>query len=187
MTRMIRQKKEWRCSNCSSAYIKWEGTCRKCKKAGTLVEFQLVPVKIKPKPTLSQKQLMRRSKNSERDEARHMIAVDGIDPLYAKIASSTGRVGHITNMRIDGISLNYVMENKNRVLPKWLIDAWILILQRAEDFQKHALLHLDPPNAPKEYPINGVKKKTSSMYVITQARHDELIGKERELDAIKGT
>lgn len=183
---MIKQKKEWKCSKCNASYLRWEGRCRNCKEVNTLQEFQLVPVKIKPKPTLSQKALMRRSKNSERESARHMVSVDGIDPMYAKIASSTGRVGFITGMRIDGVSKNYVIENKNRVLPKWLIDAWILILQRSEDFQKYALLHLDPPNAPREYQINGVKRKTSTMYIITEARHDDLITKEKELDELKG-
>lgn len=185
MARMIRSKKEFRCGNCTNRFIKWSGICPSCGKGGTLQEFMLVPVKNTRTATPSQKSLIRRSKNSERAGTKRMVEVDGPDPQYAKIATSTGRVGHITNMRIDGISLHYVTENKNRVLPAWMIAAWVLINQRAIDFDKHVLLRLDPPNMPKEYPINGVIKKLDTMAVITQARHEELIIKERELEELQ--
>jgi len=128
---------------------------------------------------------MRRSKNSERNIAKKMVAVDGPDPQYAKIASSTGRIGHITNIRADAISRTYLTENKNRALPSWLVNAWLLINQRAEDFGKNALLHLDPPNMPKEFPLNGVIRKLDTMAVITQARHEELIIKEKRLEELE--
>lgn len=179
---MIRPKREWRCSKCDAKYIKWEGSCRKCKNAATLVEFELIPAKPRASPT--QRSLMRRSKKSERDIARTMVQVDGPDPLYEKIASSTGRIGHITNIRVDAISKHYVTENKNRVLPKWLIDAWLLIQQRAIDFGKWPLLHLDPPNAPRDFVLNGKKEPMSSLCIITQSRHSDLIQKERELEEL---
>lgn len=148
-------------------------------------EFMLVPLKRTSSATLSQKSLMKRSKGSERSIAKRMVVADGPDPAYEKIASSTGRIGHITNIRVDAISAHYVTENKNRNLPTWLIQAWLLINQRAEDFEKHALLHLDPPNMPKEFPINGQVKPLDTMALITQGRHEELIISEREYTTAK--
>lgn len=145
----------------------------------------LIPIKAKTKATLSQKGLMRRAKNSERNISRRMQEVDGPDPIYKNVTSSTGRVGHITGMQIDSISLNYVIENKNRSLPAWLNIAWIQILQRAADFGKHALLHIEPSNIAKEYPVNGIKKRTDTMALITQTRHESLILSEKALYQIK--
>jgi hypothetical protein len=108
-----------------------------------------------------------------------MLSVDGPDPKYENITSSTGRVGHITGMRIDAISRSYVTENKNRKLPSWLIIAWTLLQQRGISFNKNILLHIDPPNMPREYPIEGRKEKSETMSVITSSRHEELIKNER--------
>lgn len=188
MGKMVRSKREWRCTNCAAIQIKWSGFCSKCKKSGTMQEIVLVPAK--PTANATQKSLGRRSKNSERNIAKRMVAVDGADPNYAKIATSTGRIGHITNIRADAISLTYLTENKNRKLPAWLTAAWLLINQRAEDFGKNALLHLDPPNMPRDYPLNGEIKKLDTMAVITQSRHESLIRKEKllgEIEAIIGS
>jgi hypothetical protein len=184
---MIRSKKEFLCRICNTKYIKWQGVCSKCGEGGTIVEVSLLPVQVKPRATPSQKSLMRRSKTSERDIAKRMLSADGPDPAFKNIATSTGRIGHITNIRVDAVSLHYVTENKNRILPVWIRDAWILINQRAEDFNKYPLLHLDPPNFPKTIPINGQQKKLDSMAVITQTRHEELIQKERELEELQWT
>lgn len=168
--------------------MKWQGYCKGCGKAGTLKEVVLVPPKAKATP--SQKSLQRRSKTSERAIAKRMVAADGPDPSFQNIATSTGRIGHITNIRVDAISAHYVTENKNRTLPAWLIDAWLLINQRAVDFNRNCLLHLDPPNMPREMLINGEKKKLGTMAIITQDRHEELIVKERavaELEQIVST
>lgn len=148
-------------------------------------EHILIPVKAKPKATLSQKGLIRRAKISERNISRRMQEIDGADPIYKNVTSSTGRVGHITGMQIDAISRNYVIENKNRTLPVWLNKAWIQILQRAIDFQKHALLHIEPSNIAKEFPVNGVKHRTDTMAVISQSRHEALILAEKTLEAVR--
>lgn len=177
MGRMIRSKKEFRCKNCSAVHIKWAGTCKQCGQTGTLEEYQLIPVK--PRANLSQKSLLRRSKTSERNIAKRMQDVDGKDPNFAGIATSTGRIGHITNIRVDGVSKNYFTENKNRVLPKWTIDAWILINQRGQEFHKHPLLHIEPPNMPKDFLLNGERHKLDTMAIIRQDRHEELIEKEK--------
>lgn len=181
---MIRQKKEYRCVNCDTPQLKFSGYCPYCKKAGTMRERILIPVKAKPKATLSQKGLARRAKGSERNIARRMQEIDGPDPIYKNVTSSTGRVGHITGMQIDAISRTYVIENKNRTLPAWLNTAWIQILQRAEDFGKHALLHIEPSNIAKEFPVNGVKHRTPTMALISQERHEALIRAEKALDEV---
>jgi hypothetical protein len=141
----------------------------------------LLPTTAKRAATDAQRKLQRRAKDSERSIARRMQEIDGQDPLYKNIASSTGRIGHITGMQVDAISANYITENKNRKLPLWLIKAWVLINQKGYEFHKHILLHIEPPNAPKEIPSAGTTVKLSTMAVITQSRHEELIKKEKIL------
>lgn len=182
---MIRSKKEYLCINCGFKAIKWAGFCNGCQQVNTLQEKILVPTKNGSSGTLDQKRLRLRSKKSEREIARQMLEVDGPDPAFKNIASSTGRIGHITGMRVDAISKNYVTENKNRKLPVWLIKAWILINQRGQDFQKNILLHIEPPNMPREVPINGGTLKLDTMAVITQNRHEELIRYERAFKDIQ--
>jgi len=195
-------------------YIKWNGACyRGCKFTGTLEEVTIRPTtsnsqRIKstsarnasrngtgsetaigvPKPagggTAEARRLRRRAKDSERDIAKRMVAADGADPAFRNIASNTGRIGFITGMRVDAISRSYVTENKNRKMPTWLIDAWILINQRAIDFQKNALLHVDPPNMPRDFVIQGGKRKLDTMAIITQTRHEELISNSRILSEL---
>jgi hypothetical protein len=170
---MARKPYNYRCTSCLAPALRWEGFCPKCKKEGTIVEIPGVGRRIR-----------RRAKDSERSIAKRMVAADGEDPNFAKIASSTGRIGHITSLRVDTVSRNYFVENKNRVLPKWLIEAWLLINQRAGDFDKHALLHLEPPNLPRDYTANGIKRKLDTMALITQGRHESLIVSERQLHGV---
>jgi uncharacterized OB-fold protein len=177
---MIKSKKEWICNKCGATHLTWQGYCKNCNAAGTLQEKILVAT-TRTRSTADIKRVNRRAKNSEREIARSMITVDGVDPAFAHITSSTGRVGHITGLRFDAISKNYVTENKNRNLPLWLINAWLLINQKAVEYNKNALLHLEPPNAPKYIPIQGRQVRLDSMAVITKARHDDLIRAERAL------
>lgn len=184
-TPMVRSKREWVCSNCAAKYIKWNGVCyRGCKFSGTLQENVLIAGKPKRVATGTTKQLIRRAKESERDIAKRMVAADGPDPAFRNIASSTGRIGFITGMMIDAVSRTYVTENKNRKMPTWLIDAWVKINQRAYDFNKNALLHIEPPNMPREYLIQGSKQKLDTMAIITQTRHEDLIKCERNLSEL---
>lgn len=183
MGRMVRSKKEYKCTNCSKKYLKWQGICTGCNSGGTLQEVMLLPPK--PKATLSQRALGQRAKRSERTIARRMQDIDGRDPEFSRISSSTGRVGHITNLRFDAVSTSYVIENKNRILPGWLIKAWILIQQRASDFNKHALLHIEPPNMPKTVPLNGQQLKLDNMAIIGQTWHEYLIMRSKKLELIE--
>lgn len=181
---MIKSKREWRCTNCETVHLRWEGICRGCGKGGTLQEVILTPTKVKPVATVDQKALLRRSKNSERAIGKRMLAADGPDHAFDKIATSTGRIGHITNIRVDTVSKNYVVENKNRKIPTWMADAWLLINQKAVQFNKEALLHIEPPNLPKTFSAEGQEFKLDTMAVITQTRHEELIRSERELQEL---
>jgi len=185
MGQMVRPKKEWVCKNCGFKYIKWAGQCyRGCNFTGTLEERILINNSKKNNNGNATKKLIRRAKDSEREIAKRMISADGADPAYRNIASSTGRIGFITGMRVDAISRNYVTENKNRKMPTWVIKAWILINQRSVDFNKNALLHIDPPNMPKEIKIQGSTQRLGTMAIITQDRHEELIKNEKILQAL---
>ncbi len=181
MNRMIKSKREWRCEKCEFSHLKWEGVCRQCGASGTLQEIVLLPTPAKPTGTDAARRLRRRAKDSERGIAKRMVAVDGPDPAFSKIASSTGRIGHISGIRVDAVSLHYVTENKNRKVPTWMIDAWVLINQRGKDFGKNVLLHIEPPNMPREFKVNGITEKLDTMAVITQGRHEELIRAEKAL------
>lgn len=183
MGRMVRSKKEYICSNCSTLHLRWGGFCKNCKQQGTLEEHVLIASKTRATP--SQRSLGERAKRSERSIAKKMTAVDGPDPDFKYIASSTGRVGHITALQFDAISRSYVTENKNRVMPTWLIKAWIQIHQRAVDFNKDAFLHVDPPNMPKTFLINGKQMPLSTMAIIGETRHEHLIKRDRALSEIE--
>lgn len=181
MVKMVRSKREWKCRDCSATQIKWEGSCRGCGAIDTLDEVTLIDGPEKKRETAAARRLRRRAKDSERGIAKRMSAIDGPDPAFANIASSTGRIGHITGIRVDAVSRTYVTENKNRKIPSWMAAAWILINQRATDFNKNALLHVDPPNLPKTIPVNGKQQKLDTLAIITQTRHEELIRKERAI------
>ena len=176
---MIRSKREYRCSTCNTNYPKWEGICRNCGAINSLQEIILSPTKEKPRGTNEARRLRRRAKDSERGIAKRMVAVDGPDPAFRNIATSTGRIGHISGIRVDAVSQNYVTENKNRKVPTWMIDAWVLINQRAEDFGKNALLHVEPPNMPRDIVINGRTIKLDTMAILSQTRHEDLIRTEK--------
>lgn len=185
MGQMIKSKQEYICSNCHMKYIKWAGTCyRGCKFTGTLEKKVLIEQPEKKQQASSAKRLQRRAKDSERGIARRMLEVDGADPVFRNIASSTGRIGHITGMQVDAISLNYVTENKNRKMPTWLVDAWLLINQKALEFNKNALLHVDPPNMARTFPSQGTTHKLSTLAIISQDRHETLIRHEKILSAL---
>ena len=171
------------CSFCAKKYLRWEGICSNCSKQGTVEEVTLLPPK--PRTTLSQRALGERAKRSERNIARTMTQVDGPDPAFSRIASSTGRTGHITQMQVDAVSRSYVTENKNRVMPTWLIKAWIIINSRAIDFHKEAFLHIEPPNMPKTILVNGKNEPLSTMAIISQKHHEQLVARDRALSEIE--
>jgi hypothetical protein len=183
MGRMVKAKYEYKCSICNYNHLKWQGKCKSCGAIGTINKTSVNPQTANA-AAASTKKLLRRAKDSERNIAKRMTAIDGHDPAFRNIASSTGRIGHITGIQVDAISTNYVIENKNRKMPAWLILAWIIINQKSVDFGKNALLHVDPPNMPREFHSQGGLKKLDTMAIITQTRHEELITNEKVLQAL---
>lgn len=111
---------------------------------------------------------LRRSKQSERDLGHYLLEHNGPCPVYSRIASSTGRVGQITDLQFDVVSLDYAAENKLVKVPKKLLGWWTQIVGIAAKHEKHPLLRIVPSNEGK-YP---------EMHIITADRHAELLNKE---------
>jgi hypothetical protein len=118
---------------------------------------------------------IKRSKQSERDLGHWLTKHDGPDARLRGIASSTGRVGHITNMRYDVTSKTYAAENKQVRLPVKLLNWWLLINDVAREQRKEALLRIDPSNLPL-----GSRKTIPEMHIITKERHAELLSFEED-------
>lgn len=120
---------------------------------------------------------LQRSKQSERDLGHFLLKHNGEDPVFKHIASSTGRVGHITELQFDVISMDYAAENKQVQVPKRLLGWWDKIIDVAAKHTKHPLLRIQPTN-------DGKHKE---MHIITAERHAELLEiehvyKERQQD-----
>ena len=112
----------------------------------------------------------RKGKRFERQQGKWLLENDGKCPKWGEIASSTGRVGHITELQVDLISRSYAGEAKNREsAPKWLIGAWKQIIERADELGKQPFLAV-------------TKNYMPDMHVITPERHKELLQKEKELE-----
>jgi hypothetical protein len=117
---------------------------------------------------------LKRSKQSERDLGHWLLKFDGPDPRMKGITSSTGRVGHITQLQYDVASMTYAAENKHIKLPvKWL-QWWLQIIDIARANGKEALLRIEPSNLPL-----GSRKTIPEMHIITAERHAELLKSER--------
>lgn len=125
---------------------------------------------------------IKRSKQSERDLGHWLQRHDGEDPRWTGIASSALRVGHITNLQFDCVSKTYVAENKQVKMPVTMFKWWLQINQVSIQQGKEALLRIEPTNDVK---IMGIPKKPSSLHVITEERHAELLRKERIADEIE--
>lgn len=76
--------------------------------------------------------------------------------------------------------MTYVAENKQVRLPATIFKWWLQINQIAQAQGKEALLRIEPTNDVK---ILGVPKKPSSLHIITEERHAELLRCEREYKA----
>lgn len=112
---------------------------------------------------------LRRSKESERDLGRFLLQHNGPDLTLGVITSSTGRVGHITDLQFDVLSLDYAAENKHVMVSKQLLGWWMQIGRVAAKYGKHPLLRIAPSNVGK-YP---------EMHIITADRHAELLRYEK--------
>jgi hypothetical protein len=148
------------------------------------------------------KRRLRRSKDSERRLAKWLMTHDGPDPHMMPgngIVSPTGRVGHVTSLQFDALSLHYAGENKNEKigsllwaqwatavrdgvqfvsnkLPAELGRYWLKISQKAVDWGKTPLIRIEPTNDDIVF-VNG--KRISNLHIITEERHAELLGYEK--------
>lgn len=154
-----------------------------------LSDFSGKPIKprgVKPTSTESaevlraKRALLRRAKVSERDFAKWLIKHDGPDPKYRGLTTSTGRIGHITNIRADCLSMSYLGENKNAKLPAGIAGFWQLINEKAIEWGKDPILRWEPSNA-SDYKVAG--KPLPDLHIITESRHSELLRKEQLYDA----
>jgi len=94
------------------------------------------------------------------------------------MTTSTGRIGHITQLEADTLSLHYLGENKNEIVPKkWLL-YWKKINDHAVEWGKDALMRFEPSNRAL------VSPSLPDMHIITPERHAELLRKEQAYDAL---
>lgn len=124
-----------------------------------------------------------RSKQSERDLGHWLQEYDGSDLRFKGIASSTGRVGHITGLQFDVISKTYAAENKQIRVPARLWKWWKQILDVAATQNKEALLRIEPTNQDLGVPTK-LRKRVSSMHILTEDRHRQLLDAEKERDML---
>ena len=108
---------------------------------------------------------LRRSKQSERDLGHFLLEHNGEDPVWKFISSSTGRVGHITELQFDVISEDYAAENKKVKVPKTLLGWWDKIVAIAEKHGKEPLLRIEPSN----------EGRHEEMHIISAERHASLL------------
>ena len=131
-----------------------------------------------------QKRRLRKSKQTERDSGKWLLEHDGPDPMWNRVSSSTGRVGHITQLQFDVVSRQYAGEVKNIIVPARLFGFWVKIVSIAANHGKNPVLIIVPNNEHKQA---GFPKKVPAMHILTDERHAELLAKERELDAIRAS
>ena len=115
---------------------------------------------------------LRRSKQSERDLGHWLLEHDGRDPHFRHIASSTGRVGQITDLQFDVVSRTYAAENKQVKTPKKLLGWWDQIILVAAKHSKEPMLRIEPTNDGRH----------QELHIITKERHEALLDMERARD-----
>lgn len=126
-------------------------------------------------------------KTWERTTCRAMLEHDGPNEMFTKmrLTTSTGRLGHLVELQLDGASKSYAVECKRYatglgMLKKW----WGQVQQLADTYHLSPLLALAFPDA--EFTFEGKTKKLPPMHCITQDRHEYLLDCARrceELDA----
>jgi hypothetical protein len=133
-----------------------------------------------PEQKKSKRALLRRSKDVEREFARWLTSEDGFDEKYRNLTSSTGRIGQITGIQADILSVHYLGEAKNEKFPlKWL-RYWHKIVQKSTEWRKDPILLILPPNRAE------VDPKLPALHIITPERHAELLRKEKYYDEHDG-
>ena len=119
---------------------------------------------------------LRRAKDSERRFAKWLVEHDGPHPRYIPgggIASSTGRVGHVTGLQFDCVSMTYAGENKQQKVWAGLWGFWKQVVDVARREHLEPVLRIEPTNEDKAgYP---------NLHIITEERHAQLLAYERQV------
>lgn len=137
-------------------------------------------VESSPEQKKSKQALLRRSKTAEREFARWLTTEDGFDPRYRNLTTSTGRIGQITGIQADILSVHYIGEAKNEKFPlKWL-RYWHKIVSKGTEWKKDPILLILPPNR------GEVDPRLPALHIITPERHAELLRKEKYYDEHDG-
>lgn len=83
-------------------------------------------------------------KESERQLGMWMKEHCEPDPLFKRAQTKCGRIGQITGLRMDAVSREFAGENKSKeTIPKWFQEAILLVLSKAEEWEKMPLMRLD--------------------------------------------
>lgn len=110
----------------------------------------------------------------EQEIGKWLLENDGECPKFKNMTTSTGRLGQQTNLQIDLVSKTYAGECKHRdSVPKWLLNAWKQIVEKAESHKKDAFLA-----------IKKDARKYPTMHIITPEHHAELIAAAKERDRL---
>ena len=121
-------------------------------------------------------------KRDERSVSQWFQNHDGVNGTFSKIATSTGRLGHITQLQVDSASAHYCIEVKRReTAPAWLTDCWSQINQIAGLHGFSPVLVLRLPS--EHYIFEGKQRPLPLLHIITPERHAVLLACEREAEA----
>jgi hypothetical protein len=115
-----------------------------------------------------------RSKQSERDLGHWLLQHNGKCPTWGHISSSTGRVGHITDLQFDVVSTTYAAENKQVKVPVKLLRWWDQIISVAGKHGKEPMLRIVPTN----------EGQHEEIHMITKVRHEALLDMEYRLEGL---
>jgi len=119
---------------------------------------------------------LRRAKESERKFGRWLLEHDGPNERFRPgggLATSTARVGHITALQFDCISMSYAAENKNEKVPSTWWKYWKKIVEKAEGQGLEPVLRVEP--------TNDDRRGVPNLHIITEDRHAELLEYERQV------
>lgn len=90
-------------------------------------------------------------KHAEREFARTLQKAAGKveDPALAALVTDTGRVGHLYQLQFDFLAGNgawgLLGEAKRHKIPAWLVTALVLVVNKARQFKRRAVLGFQLP------------------------------------------
>jgi hypothetical protein len=124
---------------------------------------------------------LRRAKDSERRFGKWLLLHNGPDPRYqlgGGVVTTTGRVGHITGLQFDILSLDYTGENKNEKVPATWWNYWTKVFAKSIEEGKHPCIRIEPTNDAARTVLG---RKVPNLHLISEERHAELLDIERSV------